>query len=204
MLRSIIAALLTAALCTGASAQSISKDPTHAPNGTYRLDTMHSQVLFSIAHLGLTDYYGRFDKITGTLSFDGNDPEKSTTNIAIDTTSVDTPSNRLNDTLKGADVFSSVQFPTANFKTTSIARTGPDTGRITGDLTIKGVTKSVVLDAVFAGGGHDPLNGAYAVGFHATGTIRRSDFGMTGMVWAPFVGDDVHLVIEALFQQVKE
>ena len=203
MLRSIFAALLVAAFCSGASAQTVSKDPTHAPNGTYRLDTMHSQVLFSIAHLGLTDYYGRFDKLTGTLNFDGNDPEKSTTNIAIDTNSVDTPSNRLNDTLK-ADVFSSTQFPTATFKATSIARTGVDTGRITGDLTIKGVTKSVVLDAVFAGGGQDPLNGTYALGFHATGAIKRSDFGMTGMVWAPFVGDDVRLVIEALFQQEKE
>jgi polyisoprenoid-binding protein YceI len=204
MLRSFLAALLAAAIGTAASAQTVSKDPTQAPNGSYRLDTMHSQVLFSIAHLGLTDYYGRFDKLTGTLNFDGNDPEKSATSIAIDTTSVDTPSNRLNDTLKGTDVFSSAQFPTATFKATSIVRTGSDTGRITGDLTIKGVTKSVVLDAVFAGGGQDPLNGAYALGFHATGTIKRSDFGLTGMVWAPFVGDDIHLVIEALFQQVKE
>jgi polyisoprenoid-binding protein YceI len=203
MLRSIFAALLAAALCSGAAAQTISKDPTHAPNGTYRLDTMHSQVLFSITHLGLTDYYGRFDKLAGTLNFNGNNPEKSATNISIDTNSVDTPSNRLNDTLK-TDIFSSAQFPTATFKATSVARTGPDTGRITGDLTIKGVTKPVVLDAVFMGSGQDPLNGGYALGFHATGTIKRSDYGMTGMVWAPFVADDIHLVVEALFQQEKE
>jgi polyisoprenoid-binding protein YceI len=203
MLRVLFVALLAMTLATGVAAQNVSKDPTRAPNGAYKLETEHSLVLFSIAHLGLTDYYGRFDRLSGTLNFDGNEPEKSATSITIDTTSVDTPSSRLNDMLKDG-VFAASQFPGATFKSTSITRTGPDTGQIAGNLTIKGVTKPVVLDAVFHGGGPDPLNGGYALGFHASGTIKRSDFGLTNMVWSSFVGDEVHLTIEAMFQQEKE
>lgn len=185
-------------------AQSVSSDPARAPNGSYRLSASHSQVLFSISHLGLTNYHGRFDKLSGTLNFDANQPERSHADITIDTGSVDTPSERLNGMLKGTDVFSVSQFPSATFKSTSVVRTGPTTGRITGDLTIKGVTKPVVLDATFGGGGPDSLNGNYALGFHATTTIKRSDFGLTGMVWAAYVGNDVNLVIEALFEQEKD
>ena len=182
----------------------MSKDPAHAPSGAYRLEMQHSQVLFSIVHLGLTDYYGRFDKLSGTLNFDANEPERSATSVTIDTDSIDTPSKRLNDDLKSASVFSPTQFPTATFKSTSIMRTGADTGRITGNLTIKGVTKPVVFDAVFRGGATNPLNGNYALGFRATAMIKRSDFGITGMVWESFVGDEVDLVIEAMFEHEKE
>jgi polyisoprenoid-binding protein YceI len=204
MLRRVLALCLAAGFALSAHAQEVSKDPGHAPTGAYRLDVMHSQVLFSIAHLGLTDYYGRFDRLSGTLNFDANEPEKSATSITIDMDSIDTPSGRLNDDLKSPTVFASGQFPSATFKSTSIVRTGADTGRITGELTIKGVTKQVVLDAIFRGGESDPLNSNYALGFHATTVIKRSDFGLTGMVWDSFVGNDVELVIEALFEHEKE
>ena len=204
MLRPLFAALAVAVIASGAAAQNVSKDPTHAPNGAYKLETEHSLVVFSIAHLGLTDYYGRFDRLSGTLNFDANEPEKSATDISIDTGSVDTPSSRLNDMLKDGGFFASSDFPNATFKSKAITRTGPDTGTITGDLTIKGVTKPVVLDAVFHGGGPDPLTGNYALGFHASGTIKRSDYGLTNTIWSSFVGDDVHLVIEAMFKQEKE
>lgn len=204
MVRVLAAVALIGALSSAAAAQDVSKDPGRAPSGTYRLETAHSQILFSIAHLGLTDYYGRFDKLSGTLAFDANQPEKSATAITIATDSVDTPSDRLNDELKSANVFSSAQFPTASFKSTSVTRTGPDSGRITGDLTIKGVTKPVTLDVTFRGGEQDPLSGGYALGFRGTATIKRSDFGLTGMVWSPFVGDEVSLVVEAMFEQEKE
>lgn len=204
MWRGVIIALLAVAYSFGVDAQSVSTDPSLAPNGSYRLDVLHSQLLFSISHLGLTDYYGRFDKLAGTLDFDANQPERSSASVTIDMNSIDTPNERLSDTLKGADVFSVAQFPSAMFKSTSIVRTGPTTGRITGNLTFKGVTKPVVLDVVFNGGAPDPLSSAYALGFRATATIKRSDFGLTGMAWAPFVGDDVHLIIEAMFEQEKE
>ncbi len=203
MLRPLFAVLVAVTLTSSASAADISKDPAKAPSGTYKLETEHSQVLFSVVHTGLTNYYGRFDKLQGSLSFDGNAPEKSGAVITIDTASVDTPSARLNDILRDTSVFSSTQFPTATFKSSTITRTGPDTGRIEGILTLKGVTKPVVLDAVFHGGGANPVNGNYALGFHATTTIKRSDFGMTSAIWSPFVSDDVTLTIEAMFEQEK-
>ena len=203
MLRPLFAALLLVAFGSTSFAADVSKDPASAPGGTYKLETEHSLVLFSVLHMGLTDYYGRFDKLQGSLSFDGSAPEKSAAVITIDTNSVDTPSARLNDILKDNSVFATTQYPTATFKSSTITRTGPDTGRIEGILTIKGITKPVTLDAVFRGGGPNPVNGNYALGFHATTTIKRSDFDMTGAVWSPFVSDDVTLTIEAMFEQEK-
>ncbi len=84
------------------------------------------------------------------------------------------------------------------------APTGPNTGKITGDLTIKNVTKSVTLDAVFNGGSLNPMSDSYAIGFSATATIRRTDFGITGMRWEPLVGDEVKLIVEVMFQQSKD
>jgi polyisoprenoid-binding protein YceI len=199
------AALAGGVLLSGATmAQTAQKEIGRAPTGVYELDAAHSQILFGISHIGLTDYHGRFDKLSGTLNLDASQPEKSATTITIDTGSVDTPSAELNDILKGSSVFATNQFPTATFKSTSVVRTGPDTGKITGQLTIRGVTKPVTLDVVFNGGQTDPLKGIFDVGFSAKTTIKRSDFGLTGMIWGSFVGDEVTLEIEALFGQEKE
>jgi polyisoprenoid-binding protein YceI len=203
MLRRVAAVTLVLGLAVPAAAQSVSKDTSLAPSGTYLLDPSHSQLLFSIAHLGLTDFYGRFDRLSGTLNFDPKAPEKSGVAVTVDTTSVDTPSSGLNDELKGT-VFGVRAFPAAAFKSTAVVRTGPDTGRIEGTLTIKGVTRPVTLDVVFSGGEEDPLNGSYALGFKATATIKRTDFGLTGMEWEPLVGDDVTLIIEAMFERRKD
>ncbi len=199
----LVLGLLLLGPAAPASAQTVSKDASLAPAGAYNLDPSHSQLLFSIAHLGLTDYYGRFDRLSGALNFDPKAPGKSSVAVAIDTTSVDTPSAGVNDELKGT-VFGVRAFPSATFKSTSVASTGPDTGQIMGQLTIKGVTKPVTLDVVFSGGEEDPLNGAYALGFRATATIKRTDFDLTGMEWEPLVGDDVHLIIEAMFERRKD
>lgn len=206
MLRRLIPALLVFALAAAAPAvaQSVSKEASRAPNGAYQLEPSHSQILFSVVHLGLTDYYGRFDKLSGTLNFDASQPEKSAVSITIDTTSVDTPSSRLIEELKAPYTFDTAQFGTATFKSTAITKTGPDTGRITGDLTIKNITKPVTLDVTFNGGEQSPMNNNYALGFRATAVVKRSDYGLTTMPWASFVSDDVQLVIEAMFQKPKD
>jgi polyisoprenoid-binding protein YceI len=205
MLRRVAAVTLVLGLAgpLSAAGQGVSRDPSLAPTGAYGLDPSHSQLLFSIAHIGLTDYYGRFDRLSGTLDFDPKNPEKSNVAVTIDASSVDTPSSGINDELKGT-VFGIRAFPTATFKSTSVRRMGPDLGRIEGNLTIKGVTKPVTLDVVFSGGEEDPLNGSYALGFKATATIKRTDFGLTGMEWEPLVGDDVNLIIEAMFERRKD
>jgi polyisoprenoid-binding protein YceI len=187
-----------------AAAQTVSTDPVRAPKGGYEVDPHgHTQVLFSILHLGLTDYYGRFDKVSGTLNYNGNQPERSSLSITIDASSIDTPSDRLTGELKGPSVFNTQQFPTANFKSTAVTRTGPDTGRVSGLLTIRNVTKPVTLDVAFNGGEQNPMGSGYALGFRATATIRRSEFGLNAMSWSMYVGDDVHLIIEAMFDQQK-
>ena len=202
-MRSIVTALFAVSLVAAASAQGVSPDPKQAPTGRYALETRHSQLLFAIVHEGLTDYYGRFDKLSGTLNFDSGEPEKSAVSIAIDTSSIDVPSQQLIGDLAGKAVFDAQDFPSATFRSTSIVRTGPQTGKMTGDLTIKNITKPVTLDVTFAGGRIDPMGSTYAIGFEATATIKRTDFGITGMPWEPFVGDDVKLIIEAVFQQQK-
>ena len=184
-------------------AQGISNDPSQAPAGAYDLENRHSQVMFAIPHIGLTDFWGRFDRLSGTLSFDGAALEKSSVSITIDMSSIDTPSTRLNSELTSASVFDAQTYPNATFQSTAVVRTGPDTGRITGNLTLHNVTKPATLDVTFNGGEANPMGNNYVLGFHATTTIRRSDFGLTGMPWEPMVGDEVKLVIEAMFIQKK-
>ena len=186
---------------TAALADDVSPDPAKAPSGTYALETRHSQVLFAIPHLELTDFWGRFDGLSGSLNFDGKALEKSSVTIAIDMASVDTPSQRLNSELAGPNVFNAAADPTATFQSTSVARTGPATGKITGNLTLHGVTRPVTLDVTFNGARQSPLGQGYELGFSATATIKRTDFGITGMPWEPMVGDDVKLTIEALFEK---
>jgi polyisoprenoid-binding protein YceI len=199
-MRSIAVASLVLALAASAAQ---ADDAKKAPTGVYTMETRHSQVLFAIPHLGITDYHGRFDKLSGTLNFNASAPEQSSVQVAIDMSGIDTPSHELNTELQGIEVFNAVVFPTATFKSTAIVVTGPGTGKITGDLTLHGVTKPVTLDVVFGGGATDPFSGDDDIGFHATATVKRSDFGVTGMIWESIVGDEVKITIEAMFQHKK-
>ncbi len=207
MRRSLAAAIFVAAFGVPlASAQTVSSDPRQAPAGTYQLEPRHTQILFAIRHFGITDYYGRFDKASGTLDFNPSDPAASHVSVEIDTASVDTKSSELTGELQKPAVFNSGDFPQATFKSTSAARTGPNSGTVSGDLTIKGITKPVTFTVTYNGSLNDPMaNGKTRdIGFHGTATIKRSDYNMTNMIWSPMVSDDVTLTIEAMFQQSKE
>jgi polyisoprenoid-binding protein YceI len=203
-MRSLVVASLALLALAGPALAEATADPKQAPTGSYSLDPRHTQILFAIPHLGITDYYGRFDKVSGNLNFNSGAPEKSSVSVTIDMTTVDTPSHELIGELMSASTFNTAAFPTATFKSTAVTRTGPNGGTITGDLTLHGVTKSVTLNATFGGLTTDPFSGADDIGFHATATINRLDFGITGMVWESLVGDDVKLTIEAMFQRSKE
>lgn len=198
---SLIAALPLVAVLAHAA---VSTDPKQAPAGTYQVETRHTQVLFAIPHFGITDYYGRFEKVSGTLNFNPTAPEKSSVSITIDTASANVMSSELVGEIVGPSVFDSANFPTATFTSTAIARTGPNSGKMTGDLTIHGVKKSITFEVTFNGGTTSPMGAAaYDLGFHATATIKRSDFGLDKMMWSAAVGDEVKLTIEAMFQQRK-
>ena len=200
----LLVALAFAAQLGAAHAAGVSTDPKQAPAGTYTVEPRHTQVLFAISHFGLTDFYGRFEKIAGTLSFVPGAPEKSRVSVAIDMTSLNVPNSELMTELAAPVVFDTAHFPQARFESKSLERTGKDTGRMTGDLTLRGVTKPVTFDVVFNGGETSPMGApGYLLGFHATTTIKRSDFGLAGMEWSLLVGDEVKLTIEALFQEDK-
>jgi len=203
--RWILAGAATAACALYAEAQSsVSTNPNMAPAGRYKVWPNHTQVIFSIMHMGISPYYGRFSQAAGTLEFNPQAPEKSTINVTIQTASINVPLDPLIKELCSASTFDCAQFPMATFKSTSVRRTGANTGDITGDLTIHGVTKPVTLHAVFNGGTKRMDIDAYMLGFSAVASIKRSDFGLTKMSWASFAADDVMLMIEAEFAEDKE
>ena len=199
---SISAALL---LAGSALAQTgVATNPGLAPQGRYRVVRDHTQVVFSIIHLGLSPYFGRVAGASGTLNFNPRDPARSTLAIELDPKTISTLSDLVSRQLCGEDVFACAKFPKIAFKSTSIMATGNNTGDITGDLTVAGDTKPVTLHASFHGGMQGPLGqDNYQLGFSAEATVKRSDFGLTKMIWAPTVSDDVKLTIAAEFEQDK-
>jgi polyisoprenoid-binding protein YceI len=170
-----------------------SPDLTAAVKGAYAVDKGHGYIAFSYDHQGFSRPHLRWGAWDGTIDFDPSAPEKSSVSITIDAASIDSGVSGLNDHLKSADFFEVEKYPTITFKSTKVERTGVSTGKITGDLTIKTVTKPVVLDVKFnkAAKGRD---GKPKLGFSGTTTVLRSDFGVDMAV--PFVGDEVAIVIE--------
>ena len=168
-----------------------------APKGTYVLDSEHTQIVFSIKHMGLSTFFGRFGKITGTMIFDQEAPEQSTLNVQIDMHAIDTHVAALDNSLPNS-VFIADKYPFATFVSAAVKKTGANTGTVTGNLTLAGITKPVTLDVTFNGGRGtgEPLQ-PYRIGFDAQAIVKRSDFGLTHMIWSGFVGDEVQLLIEA-------
>lgn len=171
----------------------------HAEN--YRFDKNHAELRFSFDHLGLSQQSGEFTKFDGILDFNAQSPEKSTLNVTIKTDSLATLVPAFDNHLKSKDFFDVENFPEAKFVSTDIDITGKDTGIITGDLTLHGHTESIQLTTKLNFQGEHPASkfnpkfkDAKALGFSATGKIKRSDFGLEK--YAPAVSDEVILTIE--------
>ena len=165
---------------------------------TYKIDGIHSSLIFSAKHFGVTDFYGRFNEITGTVTFDAADPSKSSVDITVPVESIDTHNDKRNGHLKSPDFFNAKQFPTMTFKSTKIEGTG-DNYKVSGDLTIHGVTKPITIDfkrGIDGKGGQGETRGGGETRF----TIKRSDYDMKFMTNA--VGDDVHIILS--LEGVKE
>lgn len=207
LLRTTLAVtLLSTSLAAGAWAAGGFTPPStslkEAKGGKYLLDKFHANIVFSVSHLGFSQYIGRFNALDGTLMFDAKTPEKSGVKITIDTHSVDTNNHKLEGKLRDALFLDSKQFPTASFTSTRLEKHSDTKGRLTGDLTLKGVTRPVVLDVTFNGAGLNPFAGTPTLGFSATGSFKRSDFGIKE--YLPAVGDDIRLTIEVEFNHEKE
>ena len=159
----------------------------------YDLDPNHTQVAFSWTHFGFSHPAGRFDKFDGDFRFDPADPTKSTVTVTIPVDSIDTGVAKLDAHLKGPNFFDAARYPTATFKSTHVERAGAHGLKVTGDLTLHGVTKPVVLDVVINKVGPHPMGGRAAAGFDARATIKRSDFGISNYV--PNVSDEIAISI---------
>jgi len=187
--------ILLMAFAPGVAAPAASPTSLNVPAASYTIYPNHTHVAFGIRHMGLSTFHGTFGHITGSLQFDPAQPEKSALNVQIDMNNIQTTVDELNTTLK--DVFQTIKYPTATFVSTQIAKVGANTGTVTGNLTLAGVTKPVTLNVTFNGGRNIPIPfQRYRIGFDATGTIKRSDFGLTGMIWSGFVSDEVTLMID--------
>lgn len=162
---------------------------------TYTFDPNHTTVIWNIEHLGFSSPHGLFPQIEGTLTLDEVAPQNSKVDVTIPTAKLATGIPKFDDHLKSKDFFDTEKFPDAKFVSTKIEKTGDKTAKITGDLTLLGVTKPVTFDVTLNKKGPHPMNKKETVGFSGKTTIKRSDFGIK--YGLPNVGDDVNLVIEA-------
>jgi polyisoprenoid-binding protein YceI len=176
------------------------------PAGDYKLDRLHSSLVLRVSHLGFSNYTARFKAFDAQLQFDPNNHTTASLTVTVDPKSLDveSPPAGFLDSLIGKDWLDTAQFPELTYRSTSVESTGPNAMRITGDLTLHGVTKPVVLDATFNGGytGH-PMDPNARIGFSAHGAFNRSDFGITYGIPAPGttmgVSDKVDVTIETEF-----
>ncbi len=155
----------------------------------YKVDPTHTATVFSWNHFGFSTPSGNFTDIQGTISVDNDQPAKSSVNISIPLSSVNTNVPALDKEFQEEAWFNAAKYPNITFKSTKVETTDKKNFKITGDLTVKGVTKPVVLDAVLNKQGDHPMTKAATVGFNATTSFDRSAFGIGNYV--PNVGDKI-------------
>ncbi len=170
-----------------------------AQSTTWQLDPAHSNAQFSVRHLGISNVQGEFTKVTGTVQLDDQDISKSTVNATIDVASLDTRVQNRDNDLKSDHFFDVAKFPTITFQSTKIIKTGDDTSKMTGNLTLHGVTKEVTFDVT------GPTKVIQVMGTRrgasATTKINRQDFGMVYMANAlpggdQMIGDTVTITLD--------
>ena len=168
----------------------------------WSIDPMHSEVQFKVKHLVISTVSGFFKSFEGTLETENDDFENANIYFALNIDSIDTNQSQRDEHLKSPEFFDAGQFPQITFKSTSFKKTDDDEFKLTGDLTVKGITKTVSLDAEF-GGSTDDFYGNTKAGFEVSGKINRKDFGLTweGVTEAGsvVVGDDIKLLINVQF-----
>ncbi len=179
------------------------------PAGDYSIDRPHASLIFRVSHMGFSNYTARFTRFDAALHFDPANPSASTLQATVDAHSIETdfpdPAKLdFNAQLQGEQWLDADEHPQMTFLSTAVTPTGPNTARIDGQLTLRGVTQPMTLETTFNGGYPGmPLDPHARVGFSAHGTLNRSDYGMTVGIPAPGsrmgVSDRVEVVIEAEF-----
>lgn len=177
------------------------------PAGQYFMDKAHTSVVLRVSHMGFSRYTARFSRVDGRLQFDPQHPAAMRVEATIDPTSLElnAPPTGFHDQLMGKGWFEAAKFPQISFRSTKVELTGKHAAKVTGELTLHGVTAPVVLDVTYNGGyppnSFDP--GGARIGFSAHGVLKRSRFGISSGIPAPGsnmgVGDDVDVAIETEF-----
>jgi polyisoprenoid-binding protein YceI len=184
MKKSILFSVAAAGLAVFASAS--------AEEVVYEIDPVHSVVLLKVKHLGLADAYGRFNEMSGTVRHNAADPAKSSIEFTVPAASIDTANEDRDKHLRGPDFFNAAEFPALTFKSTKVEKKSDDEYEVTGDFTVRGVTKPVTF--VFGVGGTGPgLQGEERFGGAAEFTVKRSDFGIDYLPQA--LGDEVGVTV---------
>jgi polyisoprenoid-binding protein YceI len=168
--------------------------PVFAAAQTFQLDPNHTSVLWHISHFGFSSPSGKW-QAAGTLMLDKTKPENSTVNVTIKVATVDTGVAALDEHLRSKAFFDVDQFPTATFQSDKVKLSGKDGAKVTGVLTLHGVSKPVTLNVKLNKMGINPITEKEAVGFTAETLLKRSEFGMDTLL--PGLGDDVRINIEA-------
>ncbi len=204
---SLLAAVGLSLLAAPLSAQPAAQSPTASAAavqaitaGAYRIDPDHTQVLWSVDHMGFSRLSGMVGEMSGTLQLDPARLQSASLDVQIPLSGLRVTSAGFAQHLQTPDLFDTAKFPSARFVSRKVEVRG-QAATITGDLTLHGVTRPVALEARFYGAGANPMNQAETVGFSATGQLKRSEFNLGYAV--PAVSDVVQLEINAAFEKIK-
>jgi polyisoprenoid-binding protein YceI len=193
--RLLAAALIAAAVPAAAQ----TPGPDDIPAGTYVIDTKETLVRYGTIHMGFNEFWGTFPGATGKLTIDPKALEATRLEVKVPVVGVETTNRELNGELFSDEFFDAEKYPEMTFVSTGLTRTGPRTARLAGNLTMHGITRPVVFDVAFNGGGPNAFSKVLTLGFHATGKVKRSDFGLGKYV--PIVSDETTITISAAFEK---
>jgi polyisoprenoid-binding protein YceI len=169
--------------------------------GVYAIDSKETLVRYETLHMGYNVFWGTFPGATGTLSLDPNAIESAKLQVTVPIFGVETTNRELNGELFSDEFFDGETYKRMTFTSTAVRRTGPRTAKVTGNLSMHGITKPETLDVTLVGAGPNSFSKVPTLGFHATGVVKRSEFGMGKFV--PIVSDETTIFISAAFEKQK-
>jgi polyisoprenoid-binding protein YceI len=193
-------ALLAIACATPVATQTLPQSAGPDAAQQYVLDPAHTQVAFSVDRFGFNHTLGRFETVSGAVTLDRANPARSSVTATVQTASVSAGDATRNEHLRAERWLNVEQFPTMEFRSTSVRLTGAESAEVTGDLTVRGQTHPITLTVSLNQIGRNPANGGQAAGFSATGTLSRTAFGVGANIPTTLIGDEVRITIEALGQ----
>ncbi|MBL8745513.1 MAG: YceI family protein [Phycisphaerae bacterium] len=185
--------MVAGVMAAGAVAFGRDDAKSSAAAGSFKVDPVHSMVVFGIGHLGVSRVYGTFSMPTGTFLIDAAEPSKSFIDISVETEKVNTGAGKRDDHLRSPDFFNAKEFPKMTFKSSSFEKGSGSSMMVKGDLTMIGETRPVTVSLEWLGEGNTAQG--HKAGFEATFTIKRSEFGMTKYLEGDAIGDEVKLTV---------